>query len=149
MNINLTLIGQMVTFVFFVRVLHEVCLAAHFGCHGRACETEDMPMVWLLLTVLATILNWPRKRQLNASKEAKHEAAGIVEAANKRASQIVEEAKDTARSRSRASRENSRAGRNLNRKLTGLANNCVARLRPCLLQGRRESARRSDRPRGT
>lgn len=32
MNINLTLIGQVIAFAFFCRILHEVCLATTNQC---------------------------------------------------------------------------------------------------------------------
>ena len=68
MNINLTLIGQSIAFIFFV-----------LFC---------MKYVWPFITDAMAA---------KTLREAKQEAAGIVESANKRAAKLVEEAKDQAR----------------------------------------------------
>lgn len=94
MNLNFTLVGQMVTFVFFVlfcmKYVWPPILAA-------MAEREQKISDGLAAADRASHdLELAQEKAVERLKEAKHEAAGIVEAANKRASQLVEEAKDTA-----------------------------------------------------
>ncbi len=95
MNINATLIGQAISFIFFVwfcmkfvwppimaaleerkKKIAEGLAAAERGVHEQALAEQ---------------------RAKEVISEAKKEAAGIIAQAQKRANEIVEEAKDTAR----------------------------------------------------
>lgn len=94
MNINLTLIGQMVAFVGFVlfcmKYVWPPILAA-------MAEREAKIADGLAAADRASHdLELAQEKAVERLKEAKNEAAGIVDAANKRGSQIVDEAKDAA-----------------------------------------------------
>ena len=94
MNINLTLIGQMVTFCIFVwfcmKYVWPPILAA-------MTEREQKIADGLAAADRASHdLELAQKEAVDRLKEAKEEAAGIIDAANKRANQLVEEAKDAA-----------------------------------------------------
>ncbi len=94
MNINLTLIGQMIAFVCFVwfcmKFVWPPILAA-------MAEREKKISDGLAAADRASHdLELAQEKAVERLKEAKEEAAGIVDSANKRASQIVEEAKDAA-----------------------------------------------------
>ncbi|NND66477.1 MAG: F0F1 ATP synthase subunit B [Halioglobus sp.] len=94
MNLNLTLVGQMVAFVCFVlfcmKYVWPPILAA-------MAEREAKIADGLAAADRASHdLELAKHEAVERLKEAKEEAAGIVESANKRASQIVEEAKDAA-----------------------------------------------------
>ena len=94
MNINLTLIGQMVAFVCFVMFcMKYVWPPIIAAMQERAEKIAD----GLAAADRASHdLELAQEKAVERLKEAKHEAAGIVDAANKRANQIVEEAKDAA-----------------------------------------------------
>lgn len=95
MNINLTLIGQSITFFVFVWFCWKFVWPALIGVMAerekkiadglQAAERADKD------------LELAQKKASEQLKEAKAQAASIIEQANKRASQIVEEAKDQAR----------------------------------------------------
>lgn len=94
MNLNLTLIGQMVAFVCFVvfcmKYVWPPIIAA---MQERADKIAD----GLAAADRASHdLELAQEKAVERLKEAKEEAAGIVDAANKRAGQIVDEAKDAA-----------------------------------------------------
>ncbi|MFK7829848.1 MAG: F0F1 ATP synthase subunit B [Congregibacter sp.] len=94
MNLNLTLIGQMVAFVAFVvfcmKYVWPPILAA---MHEREQKIAD----GLSAADRASHdLELAQEKAVERLTEAKHEASGIIEAANRRASQIVDEAKDAA-----------------------------------------------------
>lgn len=94
MNINLTLIGQMIAFVCFVvfcmRYVWPPILAA-------MAEREKKIADGLAAADRASHdLELAQEKAVERLKEAKVEAAGIVDSANKRAGQLVEEAKDAA-----------------------------------------------------
>ena len=94
MNINLTLIGQMIAFVCFVmfcmKYVWPPILAA-------MAEREKKIADGLAAADRASHdLELAKEKAVERLKEAKEEAAGIVDSANKRASQLVEEAKDAA-----------------------------------------------------
>ena len=94
MNINLTLIGQMIAFVCFVmfcmKYVWPPILAA-------MAEREKKISDGLAAADRASHdLELAKEKAVERLKEAKHEAAGIVDAANKRGNQIVEEAKGAA-----------------------------------------------------
>jgi F-type H+-transporting ATPase subunit b len=93
-NINLTLIGQMLAFIVFVwlcmKYIWPPILAA-------MAERENKIADGLAAADRASHdLELAKEKAVERLKEAKEEAAGIVDSANKRASQIVEEAKDAA-----------------------------------------------------
>ncbi len=95
MNLNLTLIGQMLAFAGFVlfcmKYVWPPILAA---MQERAEKIAD----GLAAADRANHdLELAKEKSVERLKEAKEEAAGIVDSANKRASQIVEEAKGAAR----------------------------------------------------
>ena len=94
MNINLTLIGQMIAFVGFVafcmKFVWPPILAAMAGREKKIADglaAADRASHDLELA---------KEKAVERLKEAKHEAAGIIDAANKRGNQIVEEAKEAA-----------------------------------------------------
>jgi len=93
-NINLTLFGQMIAFVCFVvfcmKYVWPPIIAA---MQERAEKIAD----GLAAADRASHdLELAQEKAVERLKEAKVEASGIIDAANKRASQIVEEAKDIA-----------------------------------------------------
>ncbi len=94
MNINLTLIGQMIAFICFVvfcmKYVWPPIIAA---MQERAEKIAD----GLAAADRASHdLELAQEKAVERLKEAKVEASGIIDAANKRAGQIVEEAKDVA-----------------------------------------------------
>ena len=94
MNINLTLIGQMIAFVCFVvfcmKYVWPPIIAA-------MAEREKKIADGLAAADRASHdLELAQEKAVERLKEAKEEAAGIIDAANKRANQVVEEAKDAA-----------------------------------------------------
>ncbi|GAB5412604.1 MAG: F0F1 ATP synthase subunit B [Congregibacter sp.] len=91
MNLNLTLIGQMLAFVAFVvfcmKYVWPPILAA---MHEREQKIAD----GLAAADRASHdLELAKEKAVERLKEAKEEASGIIEAANRRANQIVDEAK--------------------------------------------------------
>jgi F-type H+-transporting ATPase subunit b len=93
-NINLTLIGQMIAFVCFVmfcmKYVWPPLLAA-------MAEREKKIADGLAAADRASHdLELAQEKAVERLKEAKHEAASIVDAANKRGTQLVEEAKQAA-----------------------------------------------------
>lgn len=94
MNINLTLFGQMAAFICFVvfcmKYVWPPIIAA---MQERAEKIAD----GLAAADRASHdLELAQEKAVERLKEAKVEASGIIDAANKRAGQIVEEAKDVA-----------------------------------------------------
>jgi F-type H+-transporting ATPase subunit b len=93
-NINLTLIGQMIAFICFVwfcmKFVWPPILAAmqereqHIADGLAAADRANHD------------LELAKEKAVERLKEAKDEAAVIVDSANKRANQIVDEAKDVA-----------------------------------------------------
>ncbi|MBD2857614.1 F0F1 ATP synthase subunit B [Spongiibacter sp. KMU-158] len=95
MNINLTLIGQSITFLFFVWFCHAFVWKA---IRGAMEEREKQIADGLDAADRAgRDLELAQEKAGKQLREAKAEAASIIDAANKRANQIVEEAKDAAR----------------------------------------------------
>jgi F-type H+-transporting ATPase subunit b len=93
-NINLTLIGQMIAFVCFVmfcmKYVWPPILAA-------MAEREKKIADGLAAADRASHdLELAKEKAVERLKEAKHEATGIIDSANKRGNQIVEEAKGAA-----------------------------------------------------
>jgi len=94
-NINLTLIGQSITFLFFV----WFCKTYVWSAIRNAMDEREAQMADGLEAAdrAGKDLELAQEKAKQNLREAKEQAAGIIEAANKRASQIVDEAKDTAR----------------------------------------------------
>lgn len=94
MNINLTLIGQMVFFALFVlfcmKYVWPPILAA------MAERAEKIADGLAAADRAGHDLELAQVKAVERLKEAKVEAAGIIDAANKRGNQIVEEAKEQA-----------------------------------------------------
>lgn len=95
MNINLTLIGQSISFLFFVWFCH----AFVWGYIRKAMDEREKQIADGLDAAdrAGRDLELAQDKATKQLREAKAEAATIIEAANKRGSQIVEEAKDVAR----------------------------------------------------
>ncbi|MAC70089.1 MAG: F0F1 ATP synthase subunit B [Gammaproteobacteria bacterium] len=95
MNLNATIIGQSIAFAFFVwfcmkfvwppivAILEERANKIAEGLQAAGRAEQDL--------VLA------QERSSEQMKEAKQEAAAIIDSANKRAAQIVDEARENAR----------------------------------------------------
>lgn len=95
MNINLTLIGQSITFFFFVWFCYAfVWRAVRSMMDERSRKIADGLEA---ADRASQDLELAQERAAQQLRDAKTEAASIIESANKRASQIVEEAKDQAR----------------------------------------------------
>ncbi|WP_185234043.1 F0F1 ATP synthase subunit B [Teredinibacter franksiae] len=95
MNINLTLIGQSLTFIVFVLFCMKFVWPALIGI---MVEREKRIADGLEAATRADKdLELAQKKAMQQIHEAKEQAAGIIDAANKRGSQIVEEAKELAR----------------------------------------------------
>ncbi|EED35041.1 ATP synthase F0, B subunit [Luminiphilus syltensis NOR5-1B] len=94
MNINLTLIGQMVAFVAFV----AFCMRYVWPPIVAAMAERQQKISEGLAAADRASHDLDLAKQEAAKKlsEAKKEAAAIVESANKRASQIVDESKQAA-----------------------------------------------------
>ncbi|MGJ8687070.1 MAG: F0F1 ATP synthase subunit B [Spongiibacteraceae bacterium] len=95
MNINLTLIGQSISFLFFI----WFCYAFVWSAIRNAMEEREKQIADGLDAAdrAGRDLELAQDKAAKQLREAKAEAAVIIEAANKRASQIIEESKDTAR----------------------------------------------------
>lgn len=94
MNINLTLIGQLVAFIAFV----GFCMRYVWPPITAAMAERQSKIAEGLAAAdrAGHDLELAQKRATEQLAEAKREAAGIVEAANKRAQAVVEEAKQVA-----------------------------------------------------
>ncbi len=95
MNINLTLIGQSITFLVFV----WFCKAFVWSAIRSAMEEREKKIADGLEAADRADRDLELAQEAATKKlhEAKEEASGIIDAANKRAAQIVDEAKDQAR----------------------------------------------------
>lgn len=95
MNLNLTLIGQSITFLIFI----AFCWRFIWPFIIQAMEDRQKLIAEGLEAAdrAGRDLELAQQRATTQMREAKQEAASIVELANKRASQIVEEAKAQAR----------------------------------------------------
>jgi len=95
MNINLTLIGQTITFIFFVLF----CMKFIWPPLVAALEERKKTIADGLAAAEKGKHDGElaKKRVLDTLKEAKEKAQEIINLAEKRASEIVEESKDTAR----------------------------------------------------
>ncbi len=95
MNINLTLIGQSITFFFFVWFCYAfVWRAVRSMMDERSRKIADGLEA---ADRASQDLELAQERAAQQLREAKTEAASIIESASKRAAQIVEEAKEQAR----------------------------------------------------
>ena len=94
MNINLTLIGQMLAFIGFV----VFCMKYVWPPIIAAMQEREQKIADGLAAAdrASHDLELAQEKAVERLKEAKTEAAGIVESANKRANQIVDEAKGDA-----------------------------------------------------
>ena len=95
MNINLTLIGQSLTFFVFV----FFCMKFVWPALISVMEEREKKIADGLEAAdrADKDLELAQKKATQQLREAKEEAAVIVDSANKRANQIVEEAKEQAR----------------------------------------------------
>ena len=94
MNINLTLIGQMIAFVCFVMFCMKYVWPPIMAAMA---EREKKIADGLAAADRASHdLELAKEKAVERLKDAKHEATGIIDAANKRGNQIVEEAKEAA-----------------------------------------------------
>lgn len=95
MNINLTLIGQIITFAIFVAFCMKFVWPHLLG----AMQEREKKIADGLDAAnrAARDLELAQKEAASKLREAKEKAAEIIEQANKRANQIVDEAKETAR----------------------------------------------------
>jgi len=94
-NINLTLIGQSIAFLFFVWFTY----AFVWGAIRKMMEEREKQIADGLDAAdrAGRDLELAQEKATKQLREAKAEAASIIEAANKRANQIVDEAKNNAR----------------------------------------------------
>ena len=94
MNINLTLIGQMVAFVCFV----VFCMKYVWPPIMAAMQERTNKIAEGLAAAdrASHDLELAKEKAVERLKEAKEEAAVIIDAANKRGNQLVEEAKQAA-----------------------------------------------------
>lgn len=95
MNINLTLIGQSITFFFFVWFCYAFVWRAVRSMMDE--RTKKIADGLEAADRASQDLELAQEKAAQQLRQAKEEAAAIVDAANKRASQIVEEAKEQAR----------------------------------------------------
>lgn len=95
MNINLTIIGQSITFLVFV----WFCMKYIWPFIRAAMEERQQQIEAGLAAAerASKDLQLAQEKVTGQLREAKEEAAAIIEQANRRASQIIEEAKDKAR----------------------------------------------------
>ena len=94
MNINLTLIGQMVAFLVFV----AFCMRYVWPPIMAAMEERQQKIADGLAAAdrASHDLELAQKEAVDRLAEAKKEAAGIVDSANKRAATVIDEAKAAA-----------------------------------------------------
>ncbi len=95
MNINLTLIGQSITFIAFI----WFCMKFVWPALIAIMEEREKKIADGLEAAdrADKDLELAQQKATQQLREAKAQAASIVEQANKRANQIIEEAKETAR----------------------------------------------------
>jgi len=94
-NINLTIIGQSITFFIFV----WFCKAFVWSAIRNMMEEREQKIADGLEAAdrADRDLELAKEKAAQTLRAVKEEAAAIIEAANKRASQIVDESKDQAR----------------------------------------------------
>lgn len=94
MNINLTLIGQVIAFFGFV----WFCMKFIWPPIIAAMQEREKKIADGLAAAdrASHDLELAQEKAVERLKDAKHEAAGIIDAANKRSAQLVDEAKQAA-----------------------------------------------------
>ena len=90
MNINLTLIGQSISFLFFVAFCMKFVWPAITNVMAERAKLIADGLE--AASRAETDLKLAKEKAMSQMAEAKQEAAGIIEQANKRANKIVEEA---------------------------------------------------------
>lgn len=95
MNINLTIIGQSIAFIFFV--LFCMKYVWPFITDAMAERQKRIADGLAAADRADKDLELAKEKAAKSLHEAKQESAAIVDAANKRAAKIVEEAKEQAR----------------------------------------------------
>ena len=95
MNINLTLIGQMIAFILFVLFCMKYVWPPIIAAMQERAEKIADGLA--AADRAGHDLELAQEKAVERMKEAKTEAAAIIDAANKRGGQIVEEAKAQAR----------------------------------------------------
>lgn len=94
MNINLTLIGQLISFLFFIWFCKKFVWTALIGAMD---ERQKKIADGLDAADRASRdLELAQEKATDQLKDAKQDAAAIIDQANKRANQIVDEAKEQA-----------------------------------------------------
>lgn len=95
MNINLTLLGQMISFAIFV----WFCMKYVWPPLINAMQERQKKIAEGLQEAdrAAKDLELAQKKATDLLREAKEQAAQLIEQANKRANQLIEESKDQAR----------------------------------------------------
>lgn len=94
MNINLTLIGQSITFLIFVLFCMKYVWPALLGVMQQ--REKRIADGLEAATRADKDLELAQKKAVEQLSESKQQAASIIEQANKRATQIIEEAKEAA-----------------------------------------------------
>lgn len=95
MNINATIIGQMIAFAVFIYLTYRFVWPPIIG--ALAERTKRIADGLQAADRAEKDLALAQQKVVEQLTEAKKEAAAIIDAANKRAIEIVEEAKDKAR----------------------------------------------------
>lgn len=95
MNINLTLIGQSIAFLFFWWFCHK--FVWKFIRDAMTVREKKIADGLEAADRASRDLELAQEKAAQHLRQAKDEVAGILDAANKRANQIVEEAKEKAR----------------------------------------------------
>ncbi len=95
MNINLTLIGQMIFFALFVMFCMRFVWPPIIN--AMKARAEKIADGLEAADRASKDLELAKEKAVSQLHEAKEQAASIIDAANKRANQIVDEAKDQAR----------------------------------------------------
>lgn len=95
MNINMTLLGQMISFAIFV----WFCMKYVWPPLINAMQERQKKIAEGLQEAdrAAKDLELAQKKATDLLREAKEQAAQLIEQANKRANQLIEESKDQAR----------------------------------------------------
>ena len=107
MNINLTILGQMISFIIFVWFCKKYVWPPVITAMQ---ERQKQIAEGLSAADRAQLdLELAQKNATQKMHEAKEQATGIIEQANKRATQIVEEAKGQARQEGERLKESAKA----------------------------------------
>ncbi len=95
MNINLTLFGQLISFLFFIWFCKKFVWTAII--HSMEERQKKIADGLDAADRASRDLELAQEKATERLKEAKQEATAIIEQANKRANQIVDEAKEQAK----------------------------------------------------